>query len=163
GCGVLPRGGNAVGISSDHLHSTKRINEVQRHASLPDLRLIVVFLIYAAIATNFEPNTRAMLITIAIPSAVLLTVAVARGSLRPARLATEPSVAPRRSNRADAVGLAIWLVLLAIAVGFQLLMFTSNPRSVYPTLSSLVAGVFDTRALRAGAFAVWLWFGWYLL
>ena len=136
---------------------------MQRPASLPDLRLIVVFVTYAAVATNFEPNTRAMLITIAIPAAVLLTVAVARGRLRSARLATEPSVPSSRSNRADAVGLAIWLVLLALAVGFQLLMFMSNPRSVYPTLSSLLAGVFDTRALRAGGFALWLWFGWYLL
>jgi len=135
---------------------------VQRPASLPDLRLIVVFVIYAAIATNFKPNTRAMLITIAIPGAVVLTIAVARGWLRPA-LATDRAGAPRGSNRADAVGLAIWLVLIAVAVGFQLAMFMSNPRSVYPTLSSLLAGVFDTRALRAGAFALWLWLAWYLL
>jgi hypothetical protein len=136
---------------------------VHRPASLPDLRLIVVFVIYAAIATNFRPHTPAMLITIAIPGAVVLTVAVARGWLRPARLATEPAGEPHRSNRADAVGLAIWLVLIAVAVGFQLSMFASNPRSVYPTLSSLLAGVFDTRALRAGAFALWLWLAWYLL
>ena len=136
---------------------------MQRPASLPDLRLIVVFLLYAAIATNFKPNTRAMLITIAIPGAVVLAVAVARGWLRPARLAAEPAGASRRSSRADALGLAIWLVLIAVAVGFQLAMFVSNPRSVYPTLSSLVAGVFDTRAFRAGAFALWLWLAWYLL
>ena len=136
---------------------------MRRPASLPDLRLIAVFVIYAAIATHFEPNTRAMLITIAIPAAVVLTVAAARGWLRPGRIATEPSRALAGSNRADTVGLVIWLVLLALAVGFQVLMFTSNPRSVYPTLSSLVAGVFDTRALRAGAFALWLWFAWYLL
>jgi hypothetical protein len=136
---------------------------VQRPASLPDLRLIVVFVIYAAIATNFKPHTRAMLITIAIPSAVVLTAAVARGWLRPARLATVPVEASQRSNRADAVGLAIWIVLFAVAIGFQLAMFVSNPRSVYPTLSSLVAGVFDTRVLRAGAFALWLWLAWYLL
>jgi hypothetical protein len=134
-----------------------------RPASLPDLRLIVVFVIYAVIATNFEPHTSAMLITVAIPSAVVLTVAVVRGWLRAAPLATQPATAPRRSSRADAVGLAIWLVLLAVAAGFQLAMFVSNPRSVYPTLSSLVAGVFDTRALRAGAFALWLWLAWYLI
>ena len=136
---------------------------MQRPASLPDLRLIVVFVIYAAIATSFQPNTRAMLITIVIPAAVVLTAAVARGWLRPGPVASEPSTASHRSTRADVVGLAIWLVLLAVAVGFQLLMFMSNPRTVYPTLSSLVAGVFDTRALRAGAFALWLWFAWYLL
>jgi hypothetical protein len=124
--------------------------------------LIVVFVIYAAIATSFKPFTLAMLITVAIPSAVVLTVAVARGWLRP-RLATEPSGAPHRLNRTDAVGLAIWLVLIAVALGFQLAMFVSNPRSTYPTLSSLLAGVFDTRVLRAGAFALWLWLGWYLL
>jgi hypothetical protein len=137
--------------------------EVRRPASLPDLRLIVVFAIYAAIATSFKPFTPAMLITIAIPGAVALTVAVARGWLRPARLATEPAGPPHRSTRADAFGLLTWLVLLATAVGFQLAMFVSNPRSVYPTLSSLVAGVLDTRALRAGGFVLWLWLGWYLL
>jgi hypothetical protein len=135
---------------------------VQRPASLPDPRLIVVFVIYAAIATNFKPHTPAMLIMIAIPGAVVLAVAGARGWLRPGRLATEPTGARHRSNRADAVGLAIWIVLIAVAFGFQLAMFVSNPRSEYPTLSSLVAGVFDTRALRAGAFALWLWFAWYL-
>jgi len=136
---------------------------VQRPAFLPDLRLIVVFVIYAAIATNFEPFSLAMLITVAIPAAVVLTVAVARGWLWRARLATGPAGASQLSTRSEAVGLAIWLVLLAIAAGFQLAMFVSNPRSVYPTLSSLVAGVFDTRALRAGAFALWLWLAWYVL
>jgi hypothetical protein len=143
--------------------TSKEEAEVQRPESLPDLRLIVVFVIYAAIATNFRANTQAMLITIAIPGAVVLTIAVARGWLRPGRLVTEHAGAPHHSKPANVVGLAIWLALIAIAVGFQLAMFMSNPRSVYPTLSSLLAGVFDTRALRAGAFALWLWLAWYLL
>jgi hypothetical protein len=58
---------------------------------------------------------------------------------------------------------AVWLVLIAVVAAVQVAMFTSAPRATYPTLSSLADVAFGAWPVRAAAFALWSWGGWYLV
>ena len=83
----------------------------------------------------------------------LILVATSATTLRP-----RPMVAAL--SRA---GLAGWAGLAAALFAFQMANFVQSPRDTYPTVSSLINLVFDTHAIRAAGFAVWLGLGWYLL
>ncbi len=81
-------------------------------------------------------------------------------------LAATSAAAPRPTLvtlGAWTAGLAGWAGLATALVAFQMANFVQSPRDTYPTVSSLINLVFDTHAIRAAGFAVWLGLGWCLL
>jgi hypothetical protein len=130
---------------------------------VPPAALLAGIVAYAAVATRFAPFTWPMRIAVAAASVAVLVLAVregwARGLLRTDEVT---SVLPSRGT-ALAVGVAMWALLLAVLGVFQVGLFMSNPRSTYPTLSSLANATFQAYWLRIVAFSVWLWVGWYLV
>lgn len=72
---------------------------------------------------------------------------------------TTPSSAADRHGGSH----AIWAVLTAAVVGFQLHMFTEQPRQLYPTVSSLVDTWLQPHPVRAAGFLLWMALGVYLL
>ena len=97
-----------------------------------------------------------MRVAAAVPYAVVLVAAVRRGWHR--RLVpAEPPVEGRRW------ALGVWALLIAATVAFQLGMYVSHPRELYPTFSSMAGTAFGWQPVRAVAFAAWLGLGWYVV
>jgi hypothetical protein len=112
---------------------------------------------YGAVAMLFAPFTFPQQVATAIPCLAMLGVALRRGWHRPgAKPGPEPDVR-------HGLGLAVWLVLIALAAAVQLFNYFDWPREVYPTLSSLASQVFWIYPVRLVAFWGWLGLGWYLL
>jgi hypothetical protein len=130
----------------------------RRFTSVPSGSVAISFVVYAAVATSFAPWTWPMRVATAIPIAAVLALALGRGRHR-----RQPAPVRPVDRRTQAVAFTGWLVLIAIAVSFQLALYRSQPRDTYPTLSSLAAEVFTVQPLRAAAFALWLWLAWYFL
>lgn len=123
----------------------------------PRRSIVIAAVVYSLVAALFAPYTVPMRIATALPCAVLAVVAVMRGWQR-WRLSNGVLFAP------DRIGvLLVWAALIVVAVTFQLGVYFSAPRRVYPTLSSLAGIAFDWPGVRAVAFAAWLWLGWYLV
>lgn len=109
-------------------------------------------------AVSFAPYTWPMRAATASACIVVAVAAVRRGWLRPWR--DQVSAAGSTSLVA---AYWVWLVLITAVVAVQVMLYLSAPREVYPTFSSLAEGAFGVRPLRTGAFAFWLWVGWYLV
>ncbi|MEW6155572.1 MAG: hypothetical protein AB1673_16540 [Actinomycetota bacterium] len=118
---------------------------------------VVVAAVYGAVAMLFAPFTLAQHVATAVPCVAMLTAAVLRGWHRPG---AKPGPGPDVRHRA---GVAVWLVLITLAVTVQLLNYFEWPRDVYPTLSSLASQVFSIYPVRVVAFWAWLGLGWYIL
>ncbi len=54
---------------------------------------------------------------------------------------------------------AVWAVLLAAVVAWEVIAFLQHPRAQHPTLSSLANEVLADHPLRALAMLVWLGLG----
>ena len=67
-----------------------------------------------------------------------------------------PSAGGRRSAPR---GILVWVVLVTVLAGWELMAYFSHPRADHPTLSSLVDPVLDWHPVRAVAFLVWLTVG----
>jgi hypothetical protein len=117
-----------------------------------------VALAYSWVATTGEPFTWYMRMSTAAPGLVVLAAALRRRWHEPAR--PQPRVRP---DAAVVGALVTWSFLIGAAVWFQLALFFWHPRSVYPTLSSLMNVAFASHGVRAAGFAVWIAFAWYLL
>jgi hypothetical protein len=57
---------------------------------------------------------------------------------------------------------ALWAAWLVIATGWELWALFNQPRSSYPTISSLVDRMIDTHPARSVALLAWLGLGWLL-
>ncbi|MEW2382641.1 hypothetical protein AB0873_11230 [Micromonospora sp. NPDC047707] len=113
---------------------------------------------YGVFASLFTPFTRPAQVATAIPCLAIVGLAVRRSWHRRRMHADAPGDGPTWQ-----AGLAMWLFLLTAAVLFLLLNYFAWPRTVYPTLSWLAGQVFAIPGMRAAAFGLWLWFGWYLV
>jgi multidrug transporter EmrE-like cation transporter len=130
----------------------------------PPAAVAAAMVAYAAVATLYEPFSWPMRVAVALPAAAVVALAVRRGWLGGVlRVGWARSAVPRSPGMAVWVGLGVWVLLLAALTVFQLAVFTSNPREVYPTLSSLANATFDDWWVRIAAFATWLWVGWYVV
>lgn len=119
---------------------------------------VVAVVAYSLVAAGFAPYSWPMRLSTALPIVAACLVALGRGWGRGRR-----DVPVDDRGRASTTGLAVWLALIAAAGAVQLTNYFSSPRSAYPTLSSLAELVFDSHAIRAAAFASWLWFAkWFL-
>lgn len=135
-----------------------------RRVWCPPTAAVVAIVAYAGLATRVEPFSWPMRVAVALPSIAVAALAVRRGWLRGAlSIEWARSILPRSPGIAVWVGLGVWVLLLAVLTVFQLALFTSNPREVYPTLSSLANATFDDWWVRIAAFATWLWVGWYVV
>lgn len=110
---------------------------------------------FALAAVQLEPFTRPIEVAIAVAIVAMVGLAIHAGWLRRGP-AGEP---PAPTGRAWWVAIAIWLVLIGAISLFQLAIFQSNPRDVYPTLSSMASQAFAAWPVRAGAIAAWLALG----
>jgi hypothetical protein len=129
----------------------------RRNGTLP-VAAVAVLLAYGAFATLFEPWGRPISIITAVAIVALACVALIRGWHLPGRRLDPPERVPR-----SIPALLVWAVLLAALTFVQLFNFWDWPRDVYPTLSSLAGRVFSVYPVRALAYGMWLWLGWYLV
>ena len=56
----------------------------------------------------------------------------------------------------------MWIGLVALLGGWELVAYLSSPRHDHPTLSSIADQVMSSHAGRAAMFALWLALGWSL-
>lgn len=121
--------------------------------------LATVIVVYGAVAASLDPFTRPSEVAIGAGIVAVTVVAVGAGWHR----VREIGPVPRIHGSAWGRGLAIWAVLI-VAIGlFQMAQFQSNPRDVYPTLSSLASIAFGSWPVRAAAIAGWLALGLYIV
>jgi hypothetical protein len=110
-------------------------------------------------AARLDPFTRPTEVAIALVTLAMFAWAVAAGWLRrgPVGEHSEPA------GRSWWLALAVWLVLIGAISLFQLAQFQSNPRHIYPTLSSLASITFAHWPVRAAAIVAWIALGLHLV
>jgi hypothetical protein len=118
----------------------------------------VVAVAYAALASFTHPFTVGADVVVALPLAVAVVVMVVRSRSPRCRTADQPGRTGRRSP-----GSLAWAALAAVAIGWELFCFTSEPRSAHPTLSSLMDMADATRWGKVLLFAAWMALGLYLV
>ena len=121
--------------------------------------VVAVVVIYSAIAALVEPFTRPSEVIIGLGIVAVVAVAVAAGWHRRGANGPVPPLLGSRWKQ----GLAVWVVLIAAIGLFQMAQFQSNPRDVYPTLSSLASIAFGAWPVRALAIAAWMALGLYII
>jgi hypothetical protein len=109
---------------------------------------------YAWMAAGLRPFTLAQELAVAVPAALVVGLAAWLAGREPPTDAGDR--VPTRAWRASA---AVWLGLVVLAFGWQLVAYFSSPRSAHPTLSVLVEDVMSTHAGRAAVFLAWLALG----
>lgn len=110
---------------------------------------IIASLGYAAVAGRFATFTRPAEVATFLPGAAVMTIALIRPS--------HPPVTPNRS------AWIVWLAILALATAVELAALFGGADHAHPTISDLVNPWIDHRWSRAGAFALWLGAGGWLL
>lgn len=86
--------------------------------------------------------------------ALLLSIVVAQGR------APLPPFLRRRSTAPGGGGVTPWIVIAAIAIGWELFCWSRSPRRDHPTLSYLLGLITVHDAGRALVFLAWLVLGW---
>ena len=125
------------------------------------LLVLISVMAYGAVAALAEPMTWPVHVAVAVPIVIVLVVALRRGWHRPLRTV---SPGPRIAiAQAGPVPLIIWGLLLAAFATVQLGHFSAEPRSIYPTLSSLLEEPLTLYPVRVAVFATWAWVGWFLV
>ncbi len=120
-------------------------------------RALAVAVLYGAMAMLFPPFTWLQRVATGLPCLAAVAVAVRRGWHRPG------SKTATGTEQRGVLGLAVWLLLIGVAVAVQLFNYSDWPRTVYPTLSSLANQVFWLYPVRLAAFVLWLRLGWYVI
>lgn len=119
---------------------------------------MVAALAYAGLASFTRPFTAGADVVVALPLAAVVVAMVVRFRSLRIRAADQPGRVARRSP-----GSVAWAVLFAVAIGWELVCFTSEPRGAHPTLSSLMDMADATRWGKVLLFAAWTALGCYLV
>lgn len=106
----------------------------------------IVLVLYAALVATVRPFTWPALVLTAIAGIVVLVVTALPGAHR------TPGVRPRR-------GLALWAILAAAVIAWQLVAYFQSPRDTHPTVSSMLDVLEAHRPLRAALFIGWVVLG----
>jgi hypothetical protein len=114
---------------------------------------------YAVAVARLEPFTLPTEIAITAAIVAMVGLAIHAGWLRRGPVGDRSD----RASRTWWLALAIWLVLIGAISLFQLAQFQSNPRDVYPTLSSLASIAFAHWPVRAAAIVAWIALGLHLV
>ena len=120
---------------------------------------VAVVVAYSVVAALIEPFTHPSAVVTGLGIVAVVAVAVRTGWHRRGPVG-EPPEAPGPHWW---WALAIWGVLVAAIGLFQMAQFQSNPRDVYPTLSSLLSIAFGSRPVRATTIAIWIGLGLYII
>jgi hypothetical protein len=104
-----------------------------------------------------DPDSWAMRLAVLIVCVAVTVDAVRHGWLT----ASEAPRVPMGKTRV--IAYVVWMVLIAAVVVVQVAMYVSAPRETYPTLSSLADLAFEAWPVRAAAFGLWTWAGWFLV
>ena len=120
---------------------------------------MAVVVAYSVVAAMLEPFTRPSEVIIGLGIVAVVAVAVRAGWHHRGANGPVPPVLGRHWKQ----GLSVWVVLIAAIGLFQLAQFQSNPRDVYPTLSSLASIAFGAWPVRALAIAAWMALGLYII
>jgi hypothetical protein len=107
----------------------------------------VAVAVYSWVAAGLRPFTTGEEIMVAIPALVVFAAA-----WKPTR---EPPAV--RWSRAS---VALWLGLVVVTVGWELLAYFSSPREDHPTLSVIADEIMSVHPGRALLFLLWLTLGW---
>jgi hypothetical protein len=112
--------------------------------------VVLIAAVYSWVAAGFHPFTVAEEIMVAIPA--LAIFAAAWGPSRPPATVrwSRPSV-------------ALWLGLVVLTIGWELLAYFSTPRHDHPTLSVIADEIMSVHPGRALLFFLWLALGWLLV
>jgi hypothetical protein len=108
---------------------------------------VVGIAVYSWVAAGLRPFTIGEEVMVAIPALVVFAAA-----WRPTR---KPPVV-----RWSRTSVALWLGVVVLAVGWELLAYLSSPREDHPTLSVIADEIMSVHAGRALLFLLWLWLGW---
>jgi hypothetical protein len=118
------------------------------------IALVVVAVgVYVWVAAALHPFTLGEEIMVAIPALLVLL-----GACWPTRRTAAGE--GRRSSRGS---IAVWLLLVTLAVGWELYAYFSSPREQHPTLSIIADEIMSVHPGRALLFLGWLALGWVLV
>ncbi len=136
---------------------------MRRAAAAPVTGLVLVAsAALAALAATTRPFTLAADAVVTVGFAGLVAVLVMQWRHRP-----EPPLIARRSGPSPTPRwgrrLALWVVPVAAAVGWELFNYLETPRAAHPTVSSMLDAVDATHVGHGLVFAGWLALGWYLV
>jgi hypothetical protein len=112
--------------------------------------VVLIAAVYSWVAAGFHPFTVAEEIMVAIPA-----LAVFAAAWRPSR--------PPATVRWSRVSVALWLGLVVVTVGWELVAYFSKPRHDHPTLSVIADEIMSVHPGRALLFFLWLVLGWLLV
>jgi len=112
--------------------------------------VVLIAAVYSWVAAGFHPFTLAEEIMVAIPALVVFAAA-----WRPSR--------PPATVRWSRASVALWLGLVVLTVGWELLAYFSKPRHDHPTLSVIADEIMSVHPGRALLFFLWLALGWLLV
>ncbi|WP_194860484.1 hypothetical protein [Dietzia sp. SYD-A1] len=129
-----------------------------RRSARDRVLVLVGLAVYGALAALGDPMTWPVRVAVAGGVLIVIVLAVRRGWHRPGSPGDRGDL-----SKAGPVPIIVWVVLLAVVAVIQLGHFFAEPRSIYPTLSSLFEQPLSFYPVRAAAFAVWAWLGWALV
>lgn len=123
--------------------------------------LLVALFVYCAVSASFAAFTVPMRVATSLPIVAVIAWAIKDGWHRCGPIDQDPPLS--RTTPSSVAAMAVWVLLLVVAAAFQLATYLSEPREVYPTLSSLAGDAFSVAPVRTAGFAAWLALAAYLL
>ena len=115
--------------------------------------------VYAWVAAGLRAFTLPMDAAVALVVLVMVVVGLRRPGVV---VGNGGAGAPSHRGGARPPGGAVWIGLVALLGGWELVAYLSSPRHDHPTLSSISDQVMSTHPGRAVMFALWLALGWAL-
>jgi hypothetical protein len=115
--------------------------------------VVVAIGVYAWVAAALHPFTLGEETMVAVPALIVLV-----GAWRP--IHSTGSGERLRSSRGS---IAVWLLLVGLAIGWELYAYFSSPREQHPTLSVIADEIMSVHPGRALLFLAWLALGWVLV
>jgi hypothetical protein len=122
--------------------------------SWPAVAVVVVALVYSWIASGLRAFSHPEAVAVSIPL-IVAGVALLRSRHRLDEAAETGEEVTRR-------GTWVWVTLLVVALGWELISYRLSPRIDHPTLSSIADAIMTTHPGRFAMFAAWLGVGYWL-
>jgi hypothetical protein len=120
---------------------------------------VVAVLVWSWFASGVRTFTRPAEVLTFVPAfAVLLLTIWPRTPRRKRRLQRR-----RNDTPYDLWGVAVWLALLVVVIGWEMFELFSQPRERHPTISSLLNTLISTHASRLAGYLLWLVAGGFLV
>jgi hypothetical protein len=125
-----------------------------RRVSWLVVAVVVVALVYAWIASGLRAFSHPEAVAVSIPL-IIAGVALLRSRHR---LDEDAETGEKVTRR----GSWVWVALLVVLLGWELVSYRLSPRIDHPTLSSIADATMSTHPGRFAVFAAWLAIGYWL-